>query len=95
VYRSTRGRIEWREIVAQATTFDVDSTAEMNVYATVADAVYRRDALSARAKVAVVLAAEDLAGRAMAGAALGAQAAPFAEPDLRHGRARGQMHAGR
>jgi len=65
VSRSTRGRIEWREIVAQATTFDADSSAEMNVYVTLADAVYRRDALSVRAKVAAVLAAGDIAGRAM------------------------------
>ena len=38
VYSSTRRRIEFREIVAQATTFDDDSVAEMKFYTTVTDA---------------------------------------------------------
>ena len=61
----TRGRTEWLEIVAHAATFDADSAAEMNVHATLADAVFRRGAALLRAKVAVALAAaEDIETRA-------------------------------
>jgi hypothetical protein len=60
----TRGRIKWLEIVAQAATFDADSAADMNVYATFAHAVFRHGAALVLAKVAVAIAGEDIETRA-------------------------------